>query len=87
MIFKFWLWKITFKANRLDADEKVGYLANELIKTLKASGRTIAHPEISEGFGSIDIIVHSLGENDEKVYIKNVTNGWSVTAKPTFKEF
>lgn len=87
MIFKFWKWRITFKANRLDADERIGFLANELIKAIKESGRTIAHPEIAKDFGSLDINVHWLGKDKAAMYVENIQNHWKVEAKPTFKEF
>lgn len=83
--------KSIFKGNSeekpMTRDEKIGYLANELIKELKASGRSIANPEISKGFGSFDVLVHYLGTEREEVLIKNIINGWEIEAKPTFKEF
>jgi hypothetical protein len=87
MIFKFWLWRITFKANKLDADERISFLANELIKAIKESGRTIAHPEIANDYGSLDINAHWIGTEKAVVYVENIQNKWKVTAKPTFKEF
>jgi len=84
---KFWKWKIDIKTKRLDADERIAYLANELIKELKASGRSIALPGIDEGFGSFDITIYNLGTEDESMSVKSIINNWQVEVKPTFKEF
>lgn len=84
---KFWKWKIEVKTKRLDADEKIGYLANELIKELKASGRSIQCNENDKEFGSLLIWVHRLGKENATMDLQNCPNGWSFKTKPTFKEF
>lgn len=84
---KFWKWRLDLKTKRLDADEKIGYLANELIKQLKASGRSIAHPCINKGFGSVDISVYNLGTKYESLAVFDLINKWEIKTKPTFKEF
>lgn len=68
-------------------DEIIGYLANELIKELKASGRSIELSDIDEGYGSFDITVQNLGSKNEYVSIGNIINDWEIKVKPTFKEF
>jgi hypothetical protein len=70
----------------MTSDEKIGYLLNELIKELKASGRSIACPSIASDFGSISIYAQRIGSTDSFVEICN-TSGWSFKAKPTFEEF
>ena len=84
---KFWKWRIEVKTKRLDADEKIGYLANEIIKAIKTSGRSIECPKISEGLGSVDIVVHNLGAENENLRVQNLINKWEIKTKPTFKEF
>lgn len=84
---KFWKWRLELKIKRLDADEKIGYLANELIKALIESGRSIAHPEVSKDFGSVDISVHNLGAENEVLIVYDLLNKWETKTKPTFKEF
>jgi len=84
---KFWKWKLEIKTKRLDADEKIGYLANELIKELKASGRSIQCNEGNKGFGVLMIWVFNLGKENGKIEIQCNSNSWKVKTKPTFKEF
>jgi hypothetical protein len=83
---KFWKWEMNIKTKRLNADERIGFLANALIKELKASGRSIEDSHISEGFGSLDIYVHRLNTEDASMNIEN-TGKWRVEVKPTFTEF
>lgn len=82
--------KSIFKADSeqkpMTHDEKIGYLANELIKELKASGRSIEDSHISEGFGSLAIYVHRLNTEDASMNIEN-TGKWRIEVKPTFTEF
>lgn len=86
-IFKFWLSKIN-KKTRLNADEKIGYLANELIKELKASGRSIQCKNTDKSFGSLMIWVHHLDDDENsKIVMQNKSNGWEIDFKPTFNEF
>ena len=84
---KIWKWIISFKIRRMDTDERIGYLANELINQIKASGRTIAKPDIDNGYGSLDISVHRLGTSNAVMYVGDIANKWEVRTKPTFKEF
>ncbi len=84
---KFWKWKIEVKTKRLDADEKIGYLANELIKELKVSGRSIQCNENDKGFGNLDIWVYDLGKENAIMDLQRSPNGWSFKTKPTFEEF
>lgn len=81
-IFKFWLWKISNKAKKLNADEKIAYLANELIKTLRDSGRSI---ERDPDFGNLTIWVHNL--TNEKSSVELESNNWRFKTKPTFEKF
>ncbi len=74
-----------FLQRKQTADERIGFLANELIKELKKSGRSIAHRHINEGFGSLSIIVHRLGSKNTDMRIES--NGWEVYIQPTFSEF
>jgi len=85
LLFKFFIWQIDFKTKKLDEDEKIKFLANELLKAVQASGRIIAHPEISKGFGSVDVAVHNFGTKDADLRVQCVTNRWEVKTKPTFK--
>ena len=82
---KFWKWKIDIKAKRLDVDERIGYLANELIEELKASGRSIQCNNSDKDFGHLDIWVHHL--TNEDLYLELSSSNWSFKTKPTFKEF
>ena len=84
---KIWKWIISFKIRRVDTDERIGYLANELIKQVKASGRTIAKPDIDKGYGSLDINIHWLGTDRAVMYVGDSINHWEIKTKPTFGEF
>lgn len=80
--------KSFFKAKNKQAhDERIGFLANELIKELKASGRSISKSKISKGFGGFDISVYNLGTENESLKIFDLINNWEIETKPTFKEF
>lgn len=68
-------------------DERIGYLANELIKELKASGRSVALPHISKGYGSVDICIQNLGTENEYISVESIINDWEIKAKPTFDKF
>jgi len=81
-IFKFWQWEINIKTKKLNADEKIGYLANELIKELQASDRSI---EISPDFGTLRIWVHNL--TNENSYLELDGDSWKLEIKPTFDKF
>ena len=69
----------------MDGEDKVKFLANELVKAVQQSGKSIMHPTISSGFGSIDINAHRLDKSDPVLIIENVSNKWSISTKPTFK--
>lgn len=86
-LFKFFLRKNNIETKKLDVDERIGYLANELIKELKASGRDISLPDIDDGYGNFGIYVHNLGNDNEKIIISNLINDWEIKIKPTFGEF
>lgn len=64
-------------------DEKIGCLANELIKELKASGRSIGS---DSNFGGLTIWVHQLGKEDAYIYLDKCGK-WEMRIKPTFNEF
>lgn len=84
--FKFWKRQIDFKTKRLDKDEKIAYLANELVKELSASGRSMACPDVAEGFGSLTIFAHRIGGENPDITIEN--RFWdSMKITPTFKSF
>lgn len=82
--------KSLFKGNSeekpMTHDEKIGYLANELIKELKASGRSMQCNEYDKGFGHMDFWVHDLGKERAYIEMQN-SSKWSLKVKPTFKEF
>lgn len=84
--FRFWLWRINVKIQKLGQDEKIEYLANELVKTVKNSGREIEQPSISKGFGSIDITMHRIGTDKQSMSVQSINNGWEIKIKPTFGE-
>ena len=81
-IFKFWLWEINIKTKKLDANEKIGYLTNALIKELQASNRSI---EVSPNFGTLRVWVHNLTK--EKAYVQLEGKDWELKIKPTFDKF
>ena len=82
---KFWKWQLQIKIKRLDADERIAYLANELIKELKSSGRSIQCYDSNKDFGNLDIWVHHLTNKDS--YLELTNSDWSFKTKPTFKKF
>ena len=86
MIFKIWKWKIDFNVSRMDADEKIGYLANELIKAMQGAGKQVALPDINEGFGSIDINVHRIGKENSTGYVSYQSGRHSIKFTPDFGE-
>lgn len=76
---KFFKWQINLKIKRLDADERILYLANKLIKEIGASGRDMKF----EKDGKIVIPISC----DIKVYdhysparlsVQHIINGWEV---------
>jgi len=69
---RFFKWLINFKIKDLTAEEKVIYLANQLVKQYQKAGydaRTVCNQETC---GCIDIWIHNY--NSEKCFIK-VENG------------
>jgi len=83
--FKFFVWQIDFKTKKLDEEEKIKFLANELIKSVQASGRVISHPDVSKGFASFMIYIHNFDKESAEVDIDGGTNVWRISTKPTFK--
>ena len=83
---KFWKWQLDLKTKRLDVDERIGYLANELIKELKASGRSIQCNEYDADFGNLDIWVHNLTNKNATLTIGSIGKN-VITTKPTFNKF
>jgi len=70
-------------------EEQIGELVNKLILKLKADGKSIALPEISDSCGSFSVFVGNLGtEKAEIVIMKNgVDDNWHLTVKPIFNKF
>lgn len=85
MKFKFWKWKIDIKIKKLNADEKIGYLANEIIKEMIASGRKVESCN-SKGHGYVPIWIHHLGMEDAKIEIED-NKFERIIVKPTFDKF
>ncbi|EGD47086.1 hypothetical protein Cpap_1478 [Ruminiclostridium papyrosolvens DSM 2782] len=68
----------------MDEDEKIKYLANELVKSIQASGRIVSLQNVGEGFGRIDINLFNIGTKKEELCVENILNKWSISTKPTF---
>lgn len=72
------------KSKKQTHDERIGFLANELIKELKASGRRMRSHSL--GHGVLTIWVHRLGKEDATLEIEH--DGYQrIITKPTFTEF
>ena len=71
------------------SDERIGYLANELVKELKASGRSIQCKESDKGFGCLNIWVFNLDSENAHMELEATGggDGWKMKIIPTFKEF
>lgn len=87
--FKFFAWRITWRINskveKLDSDERIIFLANELIKEIQDSGKSVSNPLISNGFGSVDIYLHNFDKGSPSLVVENIINGWRITGIPTIK--
>lgn len=68
-------------------DGRIGYLANELVKELKASGRSIQCNERDKGFGNLMFWVFDLDGENAHIELAAHVDGWKMKIKPTFKEF
>lgn len=82
--FKLYQGKIKSKTSRLNTEEKVKYLANELIKSIEQSGKSILLPSIHEGYGSLDIDIFNNGTDKAELSVMSILNGWEITTKPNF---
>ena len=84
MLFKFWRWRVRIKVEKLECDAKIEYLANELIRAMQDSGRQVAMPEISTGYGSVDINVYNMNTEKEsgRIYYQGCKK--SIDFKPSF---
>jgi len=83
--FKFFLWRIKIKTNKLGAEGKAKFLANELIKSIQDCGYSIQNADINKQFGTLNISVHGYGNDDAELKIYNSPMGWSIKTKPNFK--
>lgn len=84
-LFKFFLWRVTIKTERLNEEERIAYFANELIKSLQRNDKKLCMPIVSNGYGSVDIKIHNFGTDKASLHIQNILNDWEVVCKPTFK--
>lgn len=80
---RFFKWIIQTKMKRVDGDERIIYLANELLKAITAQGYCIR----SQGnFGHVDIWSHFIG-TDNEMYLDSMANAreqkWRVAGKLT----
>lgn len=83
--FKFFKWRIQIKTQNLGAEEKVRFLANELIKSIQDCGYSIQQSTIDKKFGTVDINIYKYGTPDEVLRIENMANKWSIEGKINFK--
>lgn len=60
-------------------------LANELCTAIQDSGKSFAHPSVSEGWGSISVYINDFGSENSVIGINDLLNGWSFCGKPTFE--
>lgn len=76
---KFFKWQITTKIKRLDADERILYLANKLIKEIKDSGRETSFMQGEEVVipVTLGIIVHSHYQ-PPRLFVGCAHHGWEV---------
>ena len=75
-----------FSKEKVKEQNRIEYLANELIEELKKDGKSIASPDTGENFGHFGIWVFDLGTQDERILVDKIGK-WRVKVKPTFKEF
>jgi hypothetical protein len=81
-IFKFFIWRVTVKAGRLDGEDKVKFLLNELLKAIQSTGKQLVRE--SDGFGSLSIWMHNFGTDKAFVTVDNVADGFKIETKPNF---
>lgn len=86
MLFKFWKLRIFIKIKRLDAEQKIGFLANALISAMQEAGNQVALPDIAEGFGSLTIAVHRMGTEKATGHIDYQSASRHIDFAPDFGE-
>lgn len=84
LIFKFFMWRINVEINRLDGEERIKFLVEELVKALFKNGHNLMHRNISEGFGSCTIFLHNMDTDHPTLDIEDAINGWAVKTTPNF---
>lgn len=73
------------KITLLVGKEKVGFLANELIKAIQDCGYSLEIPKVEKNYASFGVTVFRYGQYDAELAIYCISNGWDIRAKPTFK--
>jgi hypothetical protein len=70
-------WLIQLKIKRLDGDQRIIYLANELLRAITAQGYCVR----SQGnFGHVDIFIHNIGTQNDLI-VETITNRWFARGK------
>lgn len=81
----FFKWRISVKVKRLDAKEKVIFLANELVKAVQEDGKQFMLPRLSKGFGEFTVYIHCNGTDDPLLRIESILRHWRIDGKLDFK--
>lgn len=70
-------------------EEQIEELVNRLILKLKADGKSIASPNISDDFGAFNVFVNNLGTEEAEIHIQKLgeIHNWTVSVKPIFNKF
>ena len=86
MLFKFWKWRISIKIKSLDAEKKIGFLANALISAMQEAGKQVALPNVAEGFGSLTVTVHKIGTETASGHVDYQSASRRIDFTPNFGE-
>ena len=75
--FKFWKWVLQFKLSKKKDDEKISFIARELIKELTVQGYTLDSMPNLSGF---NIHVHHIKSNKSygNLTLSNILSDWEI---------
>lgn len=84
MRIKFWNWAVKFATRKMTAEEKIGFMANQLCEALTSNGYSFKVRDDS-GFGHVNLWVHNFGTDDARLAVSR-TGVFEVLTEPTFKK-
>lgn len=75
MLLKLWKWRINIEVRDMDADNRIVFLAQNLIKEIAESGRKLA---TVPGLASFDVSIYQDFEKGDYGIVKNIINQWNI---------